>query len=485
MFFGKKKENKIEGGIKGERGIMGEGEIERGEKGIEMGVEGEIEKGIEKGVMGEKVIGDGEVGEVRVILGFRVGKRRHWFAGAVALILVVMAGWGMLRGGKNSAFAGTYTWIQNNWGTTTPSTSGACTTAGGTWAGGACVGLHGTNGSNWTTYDSKDANVTASAGGVSLGQTTGFDTDTLTGDFGGTNTNTTNTSDQIALAKSASITLTQTDSSTTVPSPSTTTGGFRAGYYASNTGVYESGGATHMLKQFGATCGANQECVSSVCSTTCQYPPCSALVSCGDSCTQSGLNYGTVSIGSQCWLDRNLGAARVAMSADDNQAYGWYFQWGRLADGHQISTSGTTGTLSSTDAPGHANFITITGGLLDWRSPQNGNLWGFAAGYINNPCPTNWHVPTIDEWNGVFSTLNLNSCSSNCRVSSANSSLKLVSPGNRISLGAMSFSMHMYWSASISVDGRNSYNIQVADSGLYTIYANGRANGMAVRCLHN
>lgn len=35
------------------------------------------------------------------------------------------------------------------------------------------------------------------------------------------------------------------------------------------------------------------------------------------------------------WMDKNLGATRVATSPTDSASFGFYFQWGRGADGHQ------------------------------------------------------------------------------------------------------------------------------------------------------
>lgn len=61
----------------------------------------------------------------------------------------------------------------------------------------------------------------------------------------------------------------------------------------------------------------------------------------------------------RCWLDRNLGASRVANSYDDSQAYGYLFQWGRANDGHQIRTSSTIIGPVSTDTPG-SFFVTLT-----------------------------------------------------------------------------------------------------------------------------
>ena len=80
-------------------------------------------------------------------------------------------------------------------------------------------------------------------------------------------------------------------------------------------------------------------------------------------------NIQTVTSAGQVWMDRNLGAFRVAQSEDDYQAYGWLYQWGRLADGHEIRSSPTTTTLSSGDMPGHGDFyhdFFVTLRLAEW-----------------------------------------------------------------------------------------------------------------------
>ncbi|MCI5141738.1 MAG: hypothetical protein D3909_08430, partial [Candidatus Electrothrix sp. ATG1] len=77
------------------------------------------------------------------------------------------------------------------------------------------------------------------------------------------------------------------------------------------------------------------------------------------------------------WMDRNLGASRVATSQTDSQAYGDLYQWGRLIDGHQKRTSSTTAGLSTSDAPGHGYFVTSSS---DWRITQNNQLWQGAEG---------------------------------------------------------------------------------------------------------
>jgi hypothetical protein len=115
----------------------------------------------------------------------------------------------------------------------------------------------------------------------------------------------------------------------------------------------------------------------------------------------SPVTYGTVAgQNGTCWLDRNLGASQVATSYNDPAALGDLFQWGRGADGHHrrdIVVSTTT-TLSSTDVPGHSDFILTSADPNDWRSPQNNTLWQGVNG-INNPCPAGWRLPTETEIN--------------------------------------------------------------------------------------
>ncbi len=172
------------------------------------------------------------------------------------------------------------------------------------------------------------------------------------------------------------------------------------------------------------------------------------------------------------WMDRNLGATQVATSSTDAASYGDLYQWGRGADGHQIRTSATTATLSSTDQPENVNFITSSG---DWRSTPNDNLWQGVAG-VNNPCPTGYRIPTETEWNAE-----LQSWSANTSVGAFASPLKLPMAGRRISLGFLSFvnSYGYYWSNTVSsTSARNLY----FNSGTADVNADSRANGSSVRC---
>jgi hypothetical protein len=150
-----------------------------------------------------------------------------------------------------------------------------------------------------------------------------------------------------------------------------------------------SGTASFALNIGGQTCILNR-IVTFTCGNTVTF------TYKGGTVTYGTVSRNYVSIGTKCWLDRNLGATRVATSVADNQAYGDLFQWGRGDDGHQNTNSSTINTLSNNDQPGNGSFILVNNGTNDWRDPQNNNLWQGVNG-INNPCPSGWRLPTETE----------------------------------------------------------------------------------------
>jgi len=193
----------------------------------------------------------------------------------------------------------------------------------------------------------------------------------------------------------------------------------------------------------------------------------------------STVTYGTVysPATGRCWLDRNLGASRVATAYNDSAAYGDLFQWGRLGDGHQTRTSGTTTTLSSTDVPGHSNFILAPNSPYDWRSPENDNLWQGVNG-INNPCPPGWRIPTLYEWDAErasWSQWNYNGAFA--------SPLKLTAGGERSgsngTLGGEG-QWGSYWS---DAGGQEEAGYLLFDASVVLLTHDQRAIGRSVRCI--
>ncbi len=185
----------------------------------------------------------------------------------------------------------------------------------------------------------------------------------------------------------------------------------------------------------------------------------------------------TNSLTGKTWMDRNLGASQVATSSTDVNSYGDLYQWGRGSDGHQCRTSATNSTLSSSDQPGHGDFILAPSSPYDWRSPQNTNLWQGVNG-VNNPCPSLYRLPTDTE----LDTERL-SWSSNNRTGAFASPLKLPVAGERWSsngrlddVGADGY----YWSSTINSTESRYFFFYGGNAGMNT---RDRAYGYSVRCI--
>ena len=190
------------------------------------------------------------------------------------------------------------------------------------------------------------------------------------------------------------------------------------------------------------------------------------------------------------WMDRNLGAHRAATSSTDIQSYGSLYQWGRGSDGHQcvnrrvwddVTTSGTTSTLSSSDTPGHGNFILTPSTPFDWRSPQNNNLWQGVNG-TNNPCPSGYRLPSQTELNQERT-----SWSSSNLAGAFASPLKLSAGGNRNQSDGNIFSLNtggFYWSSTITTFSSNASYLYIY-SGNSDVNTNARGLGYSVRCIKN
>jgi len=184
--------------------------------------------------------------------------------------------------------------------------------------------------------------------------------------------------------------------------------------------------------------------------------------------------YGTVTSQGQVWLDRNLGASRVATSGSDSAAYGDLYQWGRLTDGHEQRTSLTTGIQSTTDVPGHGKFIMM---YPYWRNPQNDNLWKGVAG-TNNPCPAGFRLPTAAEWE-----IERASWSSSNAAGAFASPLKLVLAGWRDrndGIIAYGGSYAQYWSSTVEGSYISYFQFKSDYAGADSTTT---AFGFSVRCL--
>ncbi len=177
------------------------------------------------------------------------------------------------------------------------------------------------------------------------------------------------------------------------------------------------------------------------------------------------------------WMDRNLGASRAASGSTVITSYGDLYQWGRATDGHQLRTSDTTLTLSTSDTPGHGKFICSYNIPADWRSPANNNLWQGVSG-INNPCPSGFRLPTEAELNEERG-----SWSSNDAAGAFESPLKLPLPGHRnygdgslLEVGTIGY----YWSSTVSGFLARMLLIEGSDAQMLSFSS---PYGFSVRCI--
>jgi hypothetical protein len=184
-----------------------------------------------------------------------------------------------------------------------------------------------------------------------------------------------------------------------------------------------------------------------------------------------------VSSTGRIWMDRNLGASQVATSSTDAASYGDLYQWGRGTDGHQISTSPTTATLSAIDQPAHGSLILAPNIPFDWRSPQNTNLWQGVSG-VNNPCPSGYRLPTDTEFEAERASWGTNNA-----AGAFGSPLKLPMSGYRfngdgslLNVGTIGY----YWSSTVSGPSSRLLLFNSSNALMDTIY---RAYGFSVRCL--
>ena len=177
------------------------------------------------------------------------------------------------------------------------------------------------------------------------------------------------------------------------------------------------------------------------------------------------------------WMDRNLGASQVATSMTDANSYGDLYQWGRKSDGHQCRNSATTATQSSSDQPGHGNFILGPSSPYDWRNPANTNLWQGVNG-VNNPCPSGYRLPTETEINNEHL-----SWSSDDAAGAFASPLKLPRAGFRNgsngSLEVVGLTSYI-WSSTVS--GTHSRALPFYCCGAY-MFSEFRGSGFSVRCI--
>ncbi|CAC9611396.1 Cadherin domain protein [uncultured Gammaproteobacteria bacterium] len=201
-----------------------------------------------------------------------------------------------------------------------------------------------------------------------------------------------------------------------------------------------------------------------------------------------GLTYKTIASPdrNKVWLDRNLGATRVATSSTDSAAYGHLYQWGRNDDGHEDRTNANTSTTLANGIinAGTTLFIKKTFIPYDWTRADSSGAARSSAWEVdgtNNVCPAGFSVPTEADMNA--DTLSAITTKIINKAVAFSSFLKLPVAGFRFSehglFGSVGNYGH-YWTR--STEGTRSRTLDFRDDQAY-FHGNYRAHGVSVRCI--
>ncbi|PHR56876.1 MAG: hypothetical protein COA44_07135 [Arcobacter sp.] len=204
--------------------------------------------------------------------------------------------------------------------------------------------------------------------------------------------------------------------------------------------------------------------------------------------THKGITYETVisPYTGKVWLDRDLGASQVCITATDANCYGDYYQWGRSADGHEKFNSLTTNVLYG-NLSGGVNFVTNSSSPYDWTTADiNGGIrsanWSKLDG--SSVCPVGFRVPSITELNAETNSLNT------ANLSAFDSFLKLAYAGFRQSNNVLLYQGQSSFLRTISINGIYTSITSGSNTAIMGDYfLNGQTHqnitGINIRCIRD
>lgn len=188
--------------------------------------------------------------------------------------------------------------------------------------------------------------------------------------------------DNVSIDTAGEISLLATTSSMT----ETATGDFSG----TMTNVNANGGALALSKPQGVSCSIGSECSSGWCSAAGTCALCDAFI-------LDGQTYNAIIIGNQCWMKENLAAGQMVFSSSTGSSH---------------SEQNNNAVVEKYCYNNQAGNCATYGALYDWNE-----LMGYSAtAGAQGICPTDWHLPTVNEWHELESYLATSTCGTSLDV---------------------------------------------------------------------
>lgn len=196
------------------------------------------------------------------------------------------------------------------------------------------------------------------------------------------------------------------------------------------------------------------------------------------------------------WLNLNLGAdyanindaafdpTQQATEEDDFRAYGSLFQWGRVADGHEIvdwtgpssgDETASVSTTSSNPEPNNGGKIISTNNWYVGSSPAPDDLWQEGTKTTYDPCPLGYRVPSEAE---IVAEKNQGNWGN--QVDAYNSTLRLTTSGWRNNGGNIKDEFVGYLWSSTTSGTTNARRFRFNSAGFNI---EGRSDAFPIRCI--
>jgi uncharacterized protein (TIGR02145 family) len=230
-------------------------------------------------------------------------------------------------------------------------------------------------------------------------------------------------------------------------------------------------------------------------------------------------NLGVTDEGKSMTVAQQMEAAKGLNSSNDVPAItGYLFQWGRIADGHQlrdtssvsghflysgvkyatygVSVDNTSGQVAE-GSDGYGQFILreSMGMTEDWRQYGTNNATNPPTGWIHNPCSSvkdggkAWRLPTQGEWQQIIANnspdINSTTTPKGLSLRPDGSTISVFLPavgyryfttGDLYNVGTIGY----YWSSSPSSANASSLYFSTT---VYPAFNNDRSYGYSIRCV--